>query len=659
MSIRSFASTLGVLTLVLSVAATACADGTVWEGKWSVAGTHTVKGNYTGSVTTTRVSGNKYSVQEEVVYADGKHENYSANATLSGSSSDRTRSFKFSYKVSSNGMLDALGGGAGATVTVSAKFTGTKKSMSGSWYVTQKRSVKGTETWTKADRSTITAVEPKEVGAGTENRELTILGTNLPRSGGLNAADVAFLAGTAADPKAKVTRILDFSDNGSSIKVALTVAKDDAPGKRSIKIGDAVGKDLLTITPPEARLKLGGSATATTGGFLKLFVPDNSGGELTLSGATVELHEKTTDGAVITGSNGVYTFCDNKAGWYFVKVTGSGNGTISARFVQKGEVKGDKKPWNFWYFPFYERGANMNLYSPNGTYEKFDQVLGLKHDPDGYKKFSKYRHMDSDKFKEPTTDEEKAKYDQNTTKGWAYCYARSTDSKKSWWGHCWGAVVASSIYKQPKAATLKGPDGKDLSFNEEEAEGLLTDYFTNHSVNPVNYVNECPPGRPTDKLKEDVDEYADDFLIGLQTGIRKNGLPLASNLRAASTGDDDKDQVWNHVIWKYEARFLEVEGKDDATYLKVELDVTATDDVFPSSEYAHRDEAFVMQMKYDESGNLQRDSREFQNWVSADHFCPSYLWRIESATSYGTENEVLGDKLSKLESLFKHAKINP
>lgn len=657
MRTRLVVSALLVLTLVLSSRSPAYAAPTVWEGRWAVNGHHSLKGDYTGTLTITRVSGSNYAVAGDLVYADGKKDSVTGNAVLSGWWG--TKTFKYSYKTAGGGILDALStGNAAGSVTIRATLRGDKKKMTGSWFVVEKPDVKGNETLTHIKEMAVTGVEPKDVDAGTDNREVRILGRNLPLTGTLDVKDVGFLTGTAADATIKVNRILDFSDDGSSIKVSLTVAKESVPGKRSIKVADAVGKDLFTVNPPELRLKLGGSQTATAGTFLKLFVPDQSGGDLTLSGAAVELHQGTKDGPVVAATAGeTWTFAENKAGWYFVKIVGSGNGTLTANFVQKGEVTGAKKPWNFWYFPFYERGTDMNLYCENGAYEKLDKVLGLKHDADGYKKFDKSRHMDKD-FKEPTDDKDKAKYDQTTTKGWAYCYARSTDSKKSWWGHCWGAAVASSIYQQPKALTVKAADGSDVAFTEEEAEGLLTDYFTNHSVNPVNYVNDCPAGRPTDALKEECDEYADDFFVGLQTGIRKNGLPLASNLRAQSTSDDDKDQVWNHVVWKYEARFKEVEGKDDPTYLQVDLDVTATDDRFPSGPDVHRDESYVLRFKYDENGALQRDNKDFQNWVSADHYCPSYLWRINSATPWGTENQVMADKLPKLESIFKHAKIN-
>ncbi|MBI3269480.1 MAG: hypothetical protein HYZ53_10705 [Planctomycetes bacterium] len=666
MKLRTLLGALLVAVLVLAPVSEAwAASGSTIVGLWGLNGNHSTKGKYTGSLTITRVSGNNYAAIGEMVFADGTKQNFSGNAVLSRSFWDwfsRKSTLKMTYSLPGAGMLDRLSSGnvgARATIKATYRVDANQRSMSGSWFVAENPSVKGTESLTRRTDLLVTGVSPKSLEQGTENRELRVVGANFPTD--LKAGDVSFVAGTGAGAGpaggVAVNRVVEVADDGTSFKLNVTVAKDAALGVRSVKVKDTTGSNLFTVDAGTIRLKLGGSVTAVAGQWLKLFVPEATGGDLSLTGAAVEVHQGTKEGAAVAATSGTtWTLGEGKAGWYFLKAGAAGN--VSASFKQTGEVKGAKKPWNFWYFPFYERGTNMNLYSPNGAYEKIDKVLGLKHDAEGYTKFDKSRHMDEGEFTEPTTDEEKAKYDQTTSKGWAYCYARSTDSKKSWWGHCWGAVVASSLYSQPAAATLKSGDGTaDVSFNQEEAEGLLTDYFTNHSVRPTSYVRDCPPGRPTDKLKEDVDDYADDFLLGLQTGIRKNGLPLASNLRAAGTSDDMKDQVWNHVIWKYEARYKEVDGKDDPTFVQVDLDVTATDDVFPSEEYAHRDEAFVLQFKYDESGNLQRDSHEFQNWVSASHFCPSYLWRIESAQPWGTENEVMAKYLDKMETLFKLKKI--
>jgi hypothetical protein len=267
-------------------------------------------------------------------------------------------------------------------------------------------------------------------------------------------------------------------------------------------------------------------------------------------------------------------------------------------------------------------------------------------------------HMDADakdeakKFKLPTDPTELARYEPSTVKGYGWCYQRSTDSEKGWWGHCWGAVIASSLHRRPKAVDVAVVGSAAVSFSEEEAEGILSAYYSNHNVDGNFYIGRCPPGRPTDKTGEDVDGFAHDLWRGLVDGIKKQGLPLASNLRAEATSDEANTQVWNHVIWKFETKLRRAPNQNDPAYVELEIKVFATNDVFPSTEaQAPRCETYVIRLRTN-AGEVVPGAKD-QNWVSATHYAPSYLARITGSTSgdSGCENRSLGrvgiDALSK------------
>lgn len=633
------------------------------EGRYTLNGNQSGRGAYAGTITIAKVSGDRYSAIGSVKFADGQERAIDGVAYFNGIW--WAKRLVLEYTIDGAGVVNRLndiasGDNASSAVKIQGRYkvTGDRTKIYGPWKSISGVSVNGSDTFTRLKTEIkITAVDPAEAQQGDAGKRLAIVGENLPLEGQVQASDIAFAVNGAADGGIKITRILDYSDDGTRLEIEANIAKDAAPGVRDVRVLSGSGAKLFTVTAADVRLPLGGSVAVAGGAWAKLLVPDVEGGELTLtaSGAALEVHRGSHAGELLkSAAGGSYPIARGGQGWLFVKAGGAGNVTISNTFVQQAETPAAKKPWNFWYFPFYDRpGAGLNLYDDGGAYEKFDQAAGIVADPKA--KFDASKHMDKD-FKAPTDVNELKRYNSSTTKGWAYCYQRSTDNAKSWWGHCWGAVVASSLWAQPAAKTVKGADGKSVSFTEEEAEGLLTDYYTNHGCYPTNYLRDCPPGRPKEDLKEECDRYADDFLLGLQQGIRRDGLPLASNLRAQLTDEKEGTQVWNHVIWKYSARYSEVAGKDDATYVQVDLDVTATDDVFPSGPTAQRNESYVLRFKFGADGQILRDDPN-QNWVSATHFCPSYLWRIKGATPEGTENEVLGKHFEDLKRLFEYQEI--
>ena len=112
------------------------------------------------------------------------------------------------------------------------------------------------------------------------------------------------------------------------------------------------------------------------------------------------------------------------------------------------------------------------------------------------------------------------------------------------------------------------------------------------------------------------------------------------------------------MVWKYAANFEEVATRNDPTYIKVTLTIFATEDIFPSVEGTSREEKYVFFLKYNRDGSIDRDNVDYQNWISAGHYAPSYLRRINgSAKPDGTENSSLRGRIDKLVELFGYERI--
>ncbi len=511
--------------------------------------------------------------------------------------------------------------------------------LTGVWTDSKDSSFHREDTWTPVGLR-IDGVDPSIVEAGTKSVSLKVTGAGLPIPSDEAKKEISFLFNGSQDSKIKIKGFGERSDDGSQLSLVVDVDGKAPLGSRSLQIRNVKKDSVLTVTVKGPEFPLGGSLDMHPGVRCRLYVPLGGGHlEVTTSAGRVTLLDQTSQ-PLMSGEPRVMM---DVAGATVYLVEADSNAKVSNTYKISAQVKPEYQPYNFWYYPFYQEFTDdsdepENLYAPKGPWPKLDKIFAIeaKHD-----KFDQSRHMDNGwstkaehKFKMPTDQAEVAKYDPSTVTGYDYCYNRSMDSDKGWWGHCWGAVIASSLYRKPHAMTVDG-----VSFSDEQMKGVLTGYFTDHSVDANYYVQGAPAGP---RVKENADSYAHSAWKGLIEGIKQQGLPLAADLRAQSTDQSAKDEVWNHVIWKFDANLKQVQG-DDPNYVEISIDLTATDDRFPSGDDVHRDENWVLRLRT-QGGSVVEGARD-EKWVSTSHFVPSYIARITGSLSgdRGCKNKVLGD----------------
>ncbi len=126
-----------------------------------------------------------------------------------------------------------------------------------------------------------------------------------------------------------------------------------------------------------------------------------------------------------------------------------------------------------------------------------------------------------------------------------------------WFGHCWGWSIASILLPLPQPAKKNGVD-----FTMDDMKGLYTEAADNDPyVDPTLSVSFIPPGPPTSKAGEDVDDYCDDLYRILRTCIREDGVPVQSDMRAIATPPDNESEVWNQAIYRYASSCARCQGQ--------------------------------------------------------------------------------------------------
>jgi hypothetical protein len=325
-----------------------------------------------------------------------------------------------------------------------------------------------------------------------------------------------------------------------------------------------------------------------------VYIPTRYGGELTIT---------TTDGAVspISGpdgkehANGADLGLDTH-GWHTFSVSRSrGPYSVSATFVQVG--RSERKPWNFYYWPtkadsIHEPWAGGNgrvdtiqvfgddvlvgtpggpiapgrdivLAGPNGLLET---PVAAGDDstwfPNLYDDMT-FRGADGTIHRVPSP---LLKYDQlfrTSSRRWEAANSQTKDLTR-WPGHCLGGAVASILLDEPIPAPGSG-------LTPDELKALWAELGENHRNHRIgDYVVDIPPGPPRPGPDE-CDRFAPALHQLLEIHLRGRKRALLGNLRAFPPRGTT-DEVWNHAIGEYTARYSAIPGMDvHATSVQVEL----------------------------------------------------------------------------------------
>ena len=415
-----------------------------------------------------------------------------------------------------------------------------------------------------------------------------------------------------------------------------------------------------------SKVPLGGTVHGTTNGQqFKVFVPTKWGGVLTVattSGTSAEL--KYPDGS--TFQNGHDTG-ENKHGWYKFLVSGSTSYTVSASFLQEGQAT--RRPWNFYWWSskgdyIHEPasggngvanttangtdqqiiapglpaspGANIVLCGTDGTLEttptpddQSQTVVNL------FDRVNPYRPLD--------------KYDQlhgGYPRQWEADHdAGTTDD---WWGHCWGASMASILLPQPTKAA-----GTPYTTDGEELEGLWAELGDGATYNIPHGIAGIPPGPPVPG-----NDPSDVGVAGLHSlfeeWIRAGHVALQSNLRPAPDPNDpngplDPNAIWNHAVYKYRAVFTEASGGNERI-VQIANEIEANKDTaqFPTTGEAPRSFTYTYIVEYGNGAVLPGGIRDFVGVTGQARFAPTNMYHVTGASwhapnIYVFENDVRAD----------------
>jgi hypothetical protein len=379
-----------------------------------------------------------------------------------------------------------------------------------------------------------------------------------------------------------------------------------------------------------------------------VFVPTKFGGQLTI---------KTTAGTItsIVGPDGRERANGqdvgmNAHGWYTFKVIApesdkdkeTGKETtyrVSTTFVQVGESL--RKPWNFYYWPtkadaIHEPWANGNArvdsqrnpYSddvqviPYGAYVAPGQDIILA-GPNGLLESPVGRGDDSTWFPNQyddltfsgadgtlySTPSPMLKYDQllrSNARNWEAANSQNKDISR-WPGHCLGGAVASILLNEPTPSPGTG-------LTRDELKALWAELGENHYNHRIgDYATDIPPGPPRPGFDE-TDRFVPRFHQMLEQHIRGQKQALLGNLRAFPPRGTT-NEVWNHGIGKYTAKYTAIPGKGErAVKLEVEL-VANSGSSLNGQDDKPRVINYVYTLVYGLDGRVDETQAQHCDWI--------------------------------------------
>jgi hypothetical protein len=442
--------------------------------------------------------------------------------------------------------------------------------------------------------------------------------------------------------------------------------------------GRATGADAVKRVRP---VPLGGELVAQTGELqFGVYVPTKFGGVLTV-------HVSHGTIGTITGpdgrerSNG-QDVGNNAHGWYSFTVKPDKDKdkegkeqqyTVSTTFVQVGESL--RKPWNFYYWPtksdcIHEPWAGGNArvdtmqtwgddvwapgVYPGGYIAPGQDIIragsnGVLETPVAAGDDSTWfpNQYDDLTWRGPNgtiyqTPSPMLKYDQlfnSSARSWEAAVQQVQDITR-WPGHCLGGAVASIKLNEPTPAPGTG-------MTRDELKALWAELGENHYNHRIgDYATDIPPGPPRPGLDE-TDRFVSRFHQMLETHIRGERKALLGNLRAFPPRGTT-NEVWNHGIGKFTAKYTAVPGKGErAMKLEVALEGNAGS-CLNGQDDKPRIVNYVYTVIYGLDGRIDETQALASDWSSVGGealYCPLNLLEVvetrwQGHNPYVTEGNV-------------------
>jgi hypothetical protein len=430
----------------------------------------------------------------------------------------------------------------------------------------------------------------------------------------------------------------------------------------------AVGADGAQRVQP---VPLGGSLSGQSGDrHFGVYVPTKFGGELTVSTTSGKLGPVVgPDGRERSNGRDVGM---NAHGWYTFTVSDAEKPySVSTTFVQVGQST--RKPWNFYYWPtksdaihepwaggngrvdtMYTAGDDELVATPGGYIAPGQDIVraganGILETPvapgDESTWFpNQYDDLifvgaDGTRYMTPAP---MLKYDQlfgSMARSWEAQNSQTRDITR-WPGHCLGGAVASILLNEPTPAPGTG-------MTRDELKALWAELGENHYNHRIgDFCTDVPPGPPRPGFDE-TDRFVPRFHAMLETHIRGQRQNLLGNLRAFPPRGTT-NEVWNHGIGRFAAKYSAVPGKGERTVkLDVELEANAGSslngqDAKPRIVYYSYILVYGLDGKVDESQAFSSD------WISVGGealFCPLNVLELvetrwQGHNPYVTESNV-------------------
>ena len=386
---------------------------------------------------------------------------------------------------------------------------------------------------------------------------------------------------------------------------------------------------------------LGGTLSGQTGDrAYGVYVPTRFGGVLTIkasSGSIANL--EGPDGKPRTNGEEVG---NDANGWFTFRVTGADKDSpykVGTEFVQVGAAT--KMPWNFYYWPTKGDAIHEPWAGGNGRVDTQhalgddvqvvpygspiapgqDIILPGRNGiletpvapgddstwfPNLYDDLT-FRGADGTLYATPSP---LLKYDQIFGSNARNHEANNTQNQdiSRWPGHCLGGAVASIKLNEPSPVP-----GLDMTV--DELKSLWAELGENHFNHQIgDNVNNIPAGPPRPGY-DATDPFVPRFHAMLETHLRGRKQALLGNLRAFPP-NGKVNEVWNHGIGKYTAKYHAIPGKGErAVRIEVEMASNSGSNL-SNSDNKPRINTYEYSLVYGLNGQVDESQANQADWIS-------------------------------------------